>query len=210
MKVIKLSAPKKQLGTALAVSLFLLTIVTFVGVSSMGQTVMLEKMAHNSYATEKAFQASEVSLRSSEEWLNSLATRPDAVDSCNTPPCDVVWDANMVGEYYGGGTYNDNWWTAANSVTNHTWWQTWARDLSSFALGGKNTIPVVNYVESQPKAIIEQVGFLPDDLDPNTAAKGVGTYYYRITTRGTGSEASNNDVSSNKVYLQSVYSKRFK
>jgi Tfp pilus assembly protein PilX len=39
---------------------------------------------------------------------------------------------------------------------------------------------------SLPCAVIEEHSFIPDDLDPDTSAKGIGRYHYRITTRGFG------------------------
>jgi Tfp pilus assembly protein PilX len=67
----------------------------------------------------------------------------------------------------------------------------------------------VSYVSEQPLYFIEEYGYLPDDLSPGTRAQGVGTYYYRVTARGTGGVAKTSGVSPNQAMVQSIYAKRF-
>jgi type IV pilus assembly protein PilX len=194
----------KQKGAALAISLFILTIVTFIGVSSMVRSINLEKMAFNQYNTLRAFQSAELTIRSAETWINQLVNKPTPTDKCTGTPCDIIWDNNALGATYGGANYTENWWAIANNVTNNDWWNNIGRDIDSVS-----TTTNVEYVSQQPTFFIEEIGFIPDDLSPQNQAAGIGVVYYRITARGLGSEAAQGGISPSQVQLQSIYSKRF-
>lgn len=192
-----------QQGAALAISLFILTIVTFIGVSSMTRSINLEKMAFNQFNTLRAFQSAELTIRSAENWLNQLSSKPDATNSCQATPCNVIWGQNALGLNFGGAQYTQNWWAIANNTTNNTWWQTYGRTVQSISNGN------VEYVANQPTFFVEEIGFIPDDLSPQNAASGIGVAFYRITARGVGSESASGGNSPTQVQLQSIYTKRF-
>jgi type IV pilus assembly protein PilX len=59
----------------------------------------------------------------------------------------------------------------------HDWWQTHARPFP-----GK-----LAKVKTQPRFIIEQQEFVASELNPDLSAKQMGSHYYRVTARGTGS-----------------------
>lgn len=192
-----------QQGAALAISLFILTIITFIGVSSITRSINLEKMAFNQFNTLRAFQSAELTVRSAESWLETLSEKPTAEETCTGSPCNIIWSNSAIGDAW-GGSYTQNWWAIANNTTNHNWWQTWGRDVQSVSTGQN-----VEYVADQPRFFIEEIGFIPDDLSPQNQAAGIGVVFYRITARGTGSEAASGGVSPGQVQIQSVYSKRF-
>ena len=66
----------KQTGSALAISLIFLLMLTFVGLSAIQTSTLQERMAGNSRDVNLAFQASEAAVRSAEVFLQS-ATLPD-------------------------------------------------------------------------------------------------------------------------------------
>lgn len=195
---------QKQQGAALAISLFILTIVTFIGVSSMMRSINLEKMANNQFNTTRAFQSAEITIRSAETWLEQLTTKPVSMDACSATPCNIIWNSTALGENYGGSNYKQQWWAIANTITDHNWWKQWGRDLSS--VSSTEDVP---FVSDQPRFFIEELVFIPDDLNPQNAVAGIGVAYYRITAKGVGSEATFNGVNPNQVQLQSIFSKRF-
>lgn len=63
-----------QQGIALAVSLILLVLVTFIGLASMRGTILQERMSANLYDRELSFQVAETALRAAEI---AISNNPD-------------------------------------------------------------------------------------------------------------------------------------
>lgn len=201
--------PNKQRGAILVLSILLLIVLTIISISSITTTVLQEKSTHNVFNTQLAFQASETALRSAEEFIRSTPSRPPAHSSC-TQNCDIVWREDLIGETYGNGTFTNNWWAATNKVTNDNWWTSIGHSIPNATANDGTPITVnVSDVASQPRFIAEELAFIPDDLNPNTRATGRGLAFYRITSRGTGGEATVAGVNPAQVYLQSIFGKRF-
>jgi type IV pilus assembly protein PilX len=200
MNISTVNLIKKQRGTVLVASLFFLMILTILGVSSVNRTSIQNKVSANNHNTDLAFQASETSLSAAEEYLKNLVSVPAVISNCATPPCNNIWAKNALdAKFKGSSAY---WWASTNPDTNSDWWPV-------YATAPNPTTQKVSYVSEQPLYFIEEYGYLPDDLSPGTRAQGVGTYYYRVTARGTGGVAKTSGNSPNQAMVQSIYAKRF-
>lgn len=171
---------KQQKGAVLIVSLFILLIMTLVGITSMSTTTLEEKMAGNMRDKNVALQATEAALEDGEGWLASLGNKPADVSSCGTPPCDV-WKLDILPDL---------------SSQSPTWWQTNAREY-----GTVNTKDISD-VNQDPYYVIEAQSYVRDSLDAGQNPP-TGRSFYRVTARGTGGSDNAQAV------LQSTYVKRF-
>lgn len=170
--------PCHQNGAALMVSLMILLVLTLIGVTSMQSTILEEKMAGNMRDKNLAFNAAESALREGENWVAPMTSIPEPVDSCSPAPC-TLWNPGILPDL---------------SDQNHSWW-------TGNAVAVGTSIPEVN---SNPHYLMEYLAFIPDDLDPETRAQGIGNHFYRTTARGTGGS----DVA--EAVLQTTYIKRFR
>jgi type IV pilus assembly protein PilX len=68
---------KRQNGAVLVVSLFILLVLTLIGVSGMQGTVLQERMASNTRDRSLAFQSSESAMREAEAYLAGIVTTGD-------------------------------------------------------------------------------------------------------------------------------------
>ncbi len=152
-----------QRGAVLIVSLFILLIMTLVGVTSMSTTSLEEKMAGNMRDKNISLQATEASLEDGEAWLLSQSAKPAEVSTCGSPPCQV----------WASGTLPD--------LTSQTesWWQT---NTLEYGTTGVKDIADVN---TDPYYVIEAKTYVKDSLGIGTNPP-TGRYFYRVTARGTG------------------------
>lgn len=196
-------------GTVLVLSIIMIAILTVISISMVGSSILKEKMAYNAFNRDTAFQSSETALKAAETWVLNLSARPQTNSSCSSD-CDIVWAKDALKSAVGAG-YGARWWAIANSNTNESWWANQGRLVPSEIVDGDgNSVnETLSYVHSQPRFIIEEAGFIPDDLNPTTRANGIGTYFYRITARGTGMEVGASGESTSQVLLQSIVAKRF-
>ncbi len=159
---------KIQQGVVLITGLIFLLVLTIIGISSMGNTAMSERMTQNFRDASTAFQAAEAALGDGESWVSKQTSLTAPVTTCSTPPC-TVWQ-------YNSGT---------NFLSQTTsWWQSNGVPFSSIIYG----------VTSQPVYYMEQFSFVPYDLSPDSISKGHGYYYYRITAYGTGATANTRSI----------------
>lgn len=70
-------APKKQQGLTLIVCLIILVVVTLIGVGSIRDVTLEEKMAGNLRSRNVAFQAAESALREGENFIANVSALPD-------------------------------------------------------------------------------------------------------------------------------------
>lgn len=208
MTMLNVTIHHHQKGSILIISLLFLIILTIISITSISTSVMEQKSLTNSFNIQRAFEASEFGLRSAEDYIKAMTVKPVAQKAC-TPTCDVIWEKDRVGQLY-GGSYPNQWWAVANKVTDNAWWKATAHTQPTLLdPNGAAVKDNLSYVVTQPRFVIEEIAFIPDDLNPNTRAKGVGLTYYRITSRGTGAESSQNGIDPNQSYVQSVFGKRF-
>ena len=177
--------PRNEQGAVLIVALILLVVMTILGVSSMQSSMMEEIMAGNIKDCNLGFQASEASIRDATEWLSTRRTKPDA----NSSASNNVFSAEVytLGDEISPATSKYDWDTygiqfgkldsTTHTITNRVGSCTTSATTSNGPMSGLFTPPC---------SVIEEHSFIPDDLDPDTRAKGIGRYYYRITSRGFG------------------------
>lgn len=172
----------KQQGAVLIVSLVMLLIMTLIGLSSMQNTTLEEKMAGNYRDKNLSFQAAEMTLREGEGWLTDLTTEPElSTDSCSSN-CDV-WDVDTLLAALNSSTYLDN-----------TLWS------DSRARTATITIPEV---VASPEYFLEFVLDKRDRLNIGQQQDSTVRVYYGVVAQGVGGRASSRTV------LQSIYTRRF-
>ena len=170
-----LSSINKQSGVSLVVSLLILLIATLIGTSTLKNTQLEEKMSSNIQNKTTAFQAAESALRAGEVWVLTLNTQPLPVSTCSAHPCVQALDSSVYPE-----DQNDSWWQSNSAA--------YTQSLSNVA--------------SPPRYIVEFLRFIPDTP---MVGKGTssGSYYYRVTARGTGFNANSQTV------LQTTVARRY-
>ena len=173
---------KHQSGVALFICLILLLIMTLLAISSMGTSILEEKMAGNYKNTNQAFQSAETSLRNSEEWLAAQTSEPIP----NNTGSNEVWTLNSPDP---DSTNNLDWWNELSS----TWWGANAR---SYGVG-------LTSINTPPSSLIEYKTFVSDSLLMGTGSTSTGLTIYQITARGTGGSDQA------KVFLQSTVARRY-
>lgn len=143
-------------GMVLLISLILLAVLSVLGITSMQNATLGERMAGNSRDRQLAIQAAESALRAGENYLDT--THP-------------TFDANCTGGFCTQGCpANPRWSDPILDV-----WNTASRHMSYTApLAGINTLP---------RYIIEDMG--PYD-PPGWAGIPDSQRLYRVTARGTG------------------------
>ncbi|ADE14083.1 Tfp pilus assembly protein PilX-like protein [Nitrosococcus halophilus Nc 4] len=170
-----------QQGATLIISLLILLVLSLIGVTAVQTTALEEKMAGNMRDQNLAFQAAEAALRAGEDWLGQQITEPTPQSSCSTPPCDLVWQINVLN---GGDFLDINWWKTSGDTR----------------IYGNATL---TEVKTAPRHLIEYHSFLKDTLVIGRQNDEVGRHTYRITARGTG---GSDDA---QAILQTTYTRRF-
>lgn len=180
MKYKHLAKSRQQQGVILVTSLFILLLMTIVGVTGMTTTSLEEKMTANLRDEYLAFQASEAALLEAEQFARGIIHLDDFTD------------AGVQGLYATPDPANPNRWETVN----------WYND--------ENLVITETDIEGlyeQPKYIIEHLTSISgNDSASNIMMEGYGGYasfeganVYRITAHGTGGSANA------RVMLQSTF-----
>ncbi|MCH9697291.1 MAG: hypothetical protein K0U68_04230 [Gammaproteobacteria bacterium] len=173
----------KQSGTALVTSLVMLLVMTMIGIGSLKNTLMHEKMAANVWDTGASFQATEIGLRDAENYIETMAS-PSVFKASPTP----------AGIFSSTATEFDlldlTAWTTTNAIQTTGEFDAvheppfyvikHVKDTSG--PGGNNSIMVRGY----------------DDVTPGTSVS-----IFKITAIGSGRTDSARSI------LQTYYAKRF-
>ena len=173
------AANKKQAGAALVVSLFILLVMTLIGVSSMQTTTMEEKMASNTREHQQAFEAAESALRAAEAHIEDDVTVTAGFDTTGS---DGHYDNSVQDLWRTLG------WDNTDSLADSSYTSTYG------------SAPA-------PRYIIEHYGSATTAIDKfnlggyGTGAGGGDVELFRITARGTG---ANNQ---SPVFIQTYYGK---
>ncbi|HKJ75770.1 MAG TPA: PilX N-terminal domain-containing pilus assembly protein [Gammaproteobacteria bacterium] len=151
-------------GSTLVVALFILLLLSILGVSAMQTTVLQERMAGNLRDKQLSFQAAEAALREGETWLRDTVALPQfAGANGRYQPDNGLWKDIDWSDTSAVIVYPDN---AAN--------------------------PTIDQVAGQPRYYIEELpaadlpgesmvdGYQPNQNNPS----------YRITARGVGGSSS--------------------
>ena len=176
-----LYADVRQHGSVLIIGLLLLLILTLLGLSSMGTTLLQEKMANNMRDQNLAFQAAEAALQNGEQYV--VGNAPVGFNSaCNGGLCLPSTTGTPV-----WATVN---WSTPNVIT-------MSPPLSS------------SYLAAQPVYIIEQLPPVPAPGASQSQQQYGNTpplQFYRITARATGgNKAAIGTGGVSVTMLQSVY-----
>lgn len=172
-----------QTGTALITSLVMLLIMTMIGVGSLKNTLLQEKMAGNVWDAGAAFQSTEIGLRDAESYIEALAT-PSLFTSLPTPT-GLLSSAATEFDYLDASAWSIS--TARQSTGTFNAVQeppyyVIKHIKETSGPGGNNSIMVRGY----------------DDV-----ASGTSVSIFKITAMGTGRTNSARSI------LQTYYAKRF-
>lgn len=181
-------APRER-GVALVMAMVFLLILTLIGVTTMGTTVLEERMAGNMQDKNTAFQAAESALTSGENWLRPLTAMP-------------IFDPLVTDD----GLHRQSSTSIPVWLSSTVWGSADAVDYTE--LPGSASPPsgqLLSNVNQQPQYLIEDLGPIRDPLgslklgSPSLATRNV----FRVTARGTG----RSDQA--MVMIQSVFEKKF-
>ena len=171
-----------QQGAVLIVSLIILLLMTMIGLSSMQNTTLEERMSGNYRDMNLSFQAAEMTLREGEGWIADQTKEPElSTSSCSTN-CDV-WDSDTLLAALSSSSYVDN-----------TLWSDSRARTPTF------TIPEV---VASPKYFLEFELDKRDRLNIGQQQDSTVRIYYGVVAQGVGGRASTRTV------LQSIYTRRF-
>lgn len=176
-----------QKGVVLVVSLMILLTMTLVGITAMRVTVLEERMSGNLRDQNLAFQASESALMYGIEWVRNLPDAPDANESGS----NKVWEEGVLGTSPPMGDFGD----PDDEL-----------DTGYIEFGAIDNMEEPNLlgVVAQPRLVVEESQFIPDDLSPETRATRTGVIYYTVTALGYGGSANARSM------VQAVVAKRFR
>lgn len=174
---------KKQAGTALVTSLVMLLVMTMIGIGSLKNTLMQEKMAANVWDTGASFQATEIGLRDAENYIETLAS--PSVFKATPSPAGIYSSTASEFDYLDLSA-----WTTSNAIQTMGEFDA-VYQAPFYAIkhikdtsgpGGNNSIMVRGY----------------DDVTPGTSVS-----IFKITAIGSGRTDSARSI------LQTYYAKRF-
>ncbi len=155
----QMSKITRQSGVVLIVSLFMLLLLSLIGLSGMQSTALEEKMASNSRDQNLAFQSAEAALRGGENIINDSNT--------------LLSDFDGAGGLFG----------SAGDISNYKLSSTWsANNSAEFDTGIAS-----NLATTQPRYWIKYVKDEPDPDEigiSNEGGKNIS--YFIVTARGTG------------------------
>ena len=154
----KLQSPKQQHGATLIVCMIILIVITFLGVGSIQDTTMEEKMAGNMKNKNMAFQAGESALRFAEDYLNTTSILPD-FDGTTLGLIDQI-----PGNTSTPDSWSDSQWTASGAV------------YSATTLG----------VAGDARYVIEKLDSIAAKPDKEAGQAMDTDEFYRITARAVG------------------------
>lgn len=153
-------------GAVLVVSLFLLVVLTLLGVTSMLGTTMETRIASNREDRATAFEAAEAALREGEQVVQALSAVPTPVDATCAANCDVWTPGALFGDY--------------DDYLDPAIWGDGRIAVAATPLAG---------VAAAPSYAIELIS-----VDPAGNSLLVGTtgrrYHFQVTARGTGASSA--------------------
>ena len=170
-----------QSGTALVTSLVMLLIMTMIGVGSLKNTMMQEKMAGNVWDSGAAFQATEIGLRDAESYIEIQGS----IASFNTSTIGLLSATDTEFDYLDSAAWDTS--SARQSTGEFTAvkeppYHVIKHVKDTSGPGGNNSIMVRGY----------------DDV-----ASGTNVSIFKITAKGSGRTDSARSI------LQTYYAKRF-
>lgn len=182
---------KRQKGAVLVISLFILVVITLIGLSAIQTTTLEEKMSGNMHDHDLAFQAAESALKDGER--NFIETQ--VTDPFN----DIANDSNGANGLYGP----DDLMPTASALLKKVNWNN-ITDSREFTFNGVNNVKNPLHTTADPPLV--KIRRLPPPMGSEIG--GVGKNKQRdvifvVTARGTGGSTQS------QVILQTRYLKKF-
>lgn len=201
---------RRQAGAALITSLIFLTVLTLLGMSTLGTALLEGRMAGNARDRNLALQAAETGLRDAELFIrDSGRIVGNIVIEMGADAGDYSGTACTYGVCYNGMTWNS---TGTNWATSPPWeteanWANAIQYQREVETAGKpvgrvagGTQLAFNPAYALPAVKLPLVTRQPEYLIETFPLKaGDDRYYYRITVRGYGMRGGT------RVMLQEVY-----
>jgi type IV pilus assembly protein PilX len=170
--------PRSQKGAALIISLILLLVLTFLGISSMQTTTLEERMAANQKDYYLAFEAAEFALTVAEDELDSLFSTGNFTPA---GPNGLFRDHDLTTRVWTTVDWTDD--TKVQVVTDNP---------------GMTTVPPKYIVERMSIVTADDAVNLGNEYGEQTGA--TETTIFRVTARGESGKGS-------VVMLQSTFGK---
>ena len=208
------SSSNREKGAALISSLIFLTVLTILGMSTLGTSLLESRMAGNLRDRNLAFQAAEMGLRDAELFILKSGRIQEniliemKVSAETTEAGDYTGQGCTYGFCYNGSTWRengDNWmatpvWKSDGNWANAIQYQ---RDDATTGKGvGRGTTKLAfaaaYALPAKLPLVSRQPEYLIESYYPKTSM-GTTRYYYRITVRGYGMR------SGTRILLQEVY-----
>lgn len=181
---IGMKSSRHQKGVILVVALIFLLMISIVAVSGARRALIAERLGFNHWEREKAFQAAEAAVIDGSEWLTARTLKeignPEGDDNGSAD----IWSQGLVRSRVYDPDYDD-----------------WAKE--GVKLGQKTGVGA-SLFENPPYYLIENGGWVCDNLNPEECAKGFVIYFYHISGQGYG------DSEHSRAVVQSTLSKRFR
>jgi len=173
----------KDRGSALIIAMVILLVMTLIGITSMGTSIMEEKMAGSMASRNLAFQAAESALRQGEAWIAAQSVLP----AVSNDGSSGIWDIKAADP---DTSNNVAWWNERNT----TWWAANAVAIATASTDAE----WITGVASQPAYLIEELPPVKESLEVGKSVDDADIYL-QVTARGVGGTASS------VVLLQSTY-----
>lgn len=182
---------KSQSGAVLVISLFILVVITLIGLSAIQTTTLEEKMSGNMHDHNLAFQAAESALKDAER--NFIETQ--VIDPFN----DVANDSNGANGLYGA----DDPMPAVSALLKKANWNN-ITDSREYTFNGEKDVDNPLHIVADPPLV--KIKRLPPPMGSEIG--GVGKNKQRdvifvVTARGTGGSTQS------QVILQTRYLRKF-
>lgn len=198
-----------QRGSTLLVSLIILLVLTIVGISSVGNVSLNQKMATNYRDSDLAFQAAEAALAEGEAQIQLLVGEfPVVVEELFEPSCDSSSGLCFRDQCENGRCFTGSFAVGSpceiddEATPIHLESDTWTVEGRAAPLTGTAAF---SSLSEPPKYIIEFRCFV--ELDPGNSSSGSTrlshpdewTYFFRVTSFARGR------TDASRVMLQSTY-----
>lgn len=200
-RTVKTGFGHSQRGVALIMSLVMLLILTILGVSSVQNTSLQERMSRNARDTNLAFQGAETAIREAEVYLGTVTSLLPFQNS----NVNGYYDATDDGD--GPVDFSQFTWIADPDAPDVS---TDCDPGAGFEDRDCNIVDTnIDGVSAQPRYVIEFIKTVVSDedrLNIDNIGQDTGsgrTQIFRVTAYGTGG------TSTAHVMIQTTYGKRF-
>lgn len=188
---------QRSRGFILVTSLVFLVVITLLAVSAMNSTTVQERMASNLREKSRARQASDSALREAEMRMRGPQmkqyTQPLGCKEVATLDANTGKTTGSLFIWCQGDMFPDD---VKEESAAYLRESLWGRPQIQHYVPG-DQLPNVGFM------VEELRNGLPDTLDPDTNARGIGIMLYRITARGKGQNPAAISVT------QSIFGKRY-